>query len=88
MRAPLPVPPHAAWCRVCRVPCRVQGASTTFQPLSGMLRGNCGNTPLAGSAVLAAARVHDKATVALYRRPAARLLFTAYVLLLHVLVLL
>ncbi len=68
------------------VPTPPQGASTTFQPLSGLLRGNC--PPAASNALLAAAHLHDKATVALYCRPTARLLFSAYILLLHILVLL
>lgn len=63
-----------------------QGASTTFQPLSGLLRGNC--PPAAASVLVAAARLHDKLTVALYCRPTARLLFSAYILLLHILVML
>ncbi|GIL44069.1 hypothetical protein Vafri_1628, partial [Volvox africanus] len=63
----------------------LQGASTTFQPISGLLRGNC--PPFASSTLGAAARLHDKVTVALYCRPTARLLFSTYVLLLHVLVL-
>ena len=38
--------------------------------------------------LLQAAVLHDKATVALYRRPTARLVFTVYVVLLHLMVLL
>lgn len=59
----------------------LQGASTTFQPLSGMLRGNC--NPTTTSVLMRLALAHDKITVALYRRPLVRLLFTVYLALVH-----
>ena len=62
----------------------LQGASSTFQPLAGWLRGRGG----ALAVPAAAAGLLDKLTVALYRRPLARIVLLMYVVLLHFAVLL
>lgn len=67
-------------------PQSLQGASTTFQPLSGMLRGSC--SPTAAGMLMRMALLHDKLTVALYRRPAVRVMFTIYLMLVHLAVML
>lgn len=80
--------PRHGMARPALIPPRqsLQGASTTFQPLSGKLRGSC--HPAAAGLLMRAALLHDKATVALYRRPAVRMLFTIYLLMVHLAVLL
>mmetsp|Transcript_30642 Transcript_30642/g.86675 ORF Transcript_30642/g.86675 Transcript_30642/m.86675 type:complete len:412 (+) Transcript_30642:3-1238(+) len=60
------------------------GGDSTFVPLAGLLRSGgraqkCCNTP----APLAAAKAMDRVTVALHRRPAARLAFAVYLLMVH-----
>ncbi|GAX83718.1 hypothetical protein CEUSTIGMA_g11143.t1 [Chlamydomonas eustigma] len=63
----------------------LQGGSATFQPLAGWLRGRGGAV---GGTLAWGAAVLDVGTVALYRRPAARVLLFAYIVLLHLAVLL
>ena len=58
----------------------LQGAAATFQPLGGRLRGRRG----AAGVLASVAGVLDKTSVALYRRPTARLVTAMYVVLLHV----
>lgn len=58
------------------------GASATFQPLGGLLRGRGGPEALL-SALGAAAKHADKLTVALYRKPVLRLAVLAYLVALH-----
>jgi hypothetical protein len=63
----------------------LQGASTTFQPLAGLLRGR-GGAPMAVLAVPAG--LLDKLTVAMYRRPVARAALAMYFIVVHVMALL
>lgn len=60
-----------------------QGASATFQPLSGLLAGRQGPEALLRAAARAASLL-DKATVTLYLRPIARVLLLLYLITLHV----
>lgn len=57
------------------------GGDSTFVPMAGMLRR--GPQPCHGAGCLAAARAMDRATVALHRRPVARLVLSIYLLAVH-----
>jgi hypothetical protein len=64
----------------------LQGASTTYQPLAGLLQGRTGPEPVFVLLAKGAAAL-DRLTVSLYVRPPARLALLLFLVLLHLLIL-
>lgn len=64
----------------------LQGASTTFQPLAGLLQGRTGPEPVFVLLAKGAAAL-DRLTVSLYVRPPARLALLLFLVLLHTVIL-
>lgn len=61
----------------------LHGASTTFQPMAGLIRGRGGRCTPALTPMLGVLQLADRCGLALYKRPVMRGLFTLYLLMLH-----
>lgn len=61
----------------------MHGGATTYQPMSGLIRGRGGRCNPALLPLLSVMQTLDKAGLAMYRRPALRMTFCVYLLVLH-----